>query len=83
MRPAHDPFADPGDALAVVGAGGDGVRSPVDEHPELRIAPPGHAGVALRRGFLREVLGRGAACRGEKEQESENDDALRVHVWSP
>src|SRR5437588_9774046 len=46
VRPAHDPFPDPRDALALVGAGGDGVGPPVDEHPEARVAPPGHTRVA-------------------------------------
>jgi LAO/AO transport system kinase len=42
----HSPM--PGNLLAVPGAGGDGVEAPVDEHAEARLAPPGHAGVALR-----------------------------------
>ena len=47
LAAVHDPLADAGDLLAVVGAGGDGIDAPVDEHAEPGLAPPGHAGVAL------------------------------------
>ena len=47
----HDPLADAGDLFAVPSAGGDGVKTPVDEHAEAGLAPPLHAGVALGWGF--------------------------------
>ena len=48
----HDPLADAVDPLAVVGAGGDGIDAPVNEHAEAGRAPPGHAGVALGGGLI-------------------------------
>ena len=48
----HDPFADAGNLLAVPGSGGDGVESPVNEHAEAGITPPGHAGVSLSGSLL-------------------------------
>ena len=60
LRVAHDPLANARDALAVIAAGGDGVRAPVDEHPELGVTPPAHAGVALTCGFSDNSLRRNA-----------------------
>jgi len=69
----HDPFADPGDGLAVIGAGGHGINAPVDEHAEAGVAPPAHAGVAFRGGFVGVGIGRyrgivGRAERGRSKQ---------------
>ena len=44
----HDPFADARDLLAVPGPCGDGIKTPVDEHAEACIPPPGHTRVTLR-----------------------------------
>ena len=52
LAAVHDPLADAGDLLAVVGAGGDGIDAPVDEHAEAGLAPPFHAGVALGGGLV-------------------------------
>ena len=48
----HDPLADAADLFAVVGSGGHRIDAPMDEHAELRLAPPSHAGIALGRGFI-------------------------------
>ena len=53
----HDPFADARDLLAIPGARGDGVKTPVDEHAEACLPPPGHACVTLRGGLG--ILNRG------------------------
>ena len=47
----HDPFADAGNALAMIGAGGNGINAPMDKHAEPGLTPPGHARVALGGGF--------------------------------
>ncbi len=58
----HDPFANARDLLAVPGAGRDGVKTPVDEHAEACISPPGHACVTLRGGLG--ILNRGHGMSG-------------------
>ena len=47
----HDPFADARHRLVVIITGGHGIDAPVDEHAELGLAPPRHAGIVLLRGF--------------------------------
>ena len=62
----HDPFAQAGDFLAVILAGGHGVEAPMDEHAEARLAPPGHPRVALffgLRGRGRDAAGSAASAR--------------------
>jgi len=58
----HDPLTQRGDLLAVPRPGRDRVETPVDEHAEARLAPPGHAGIALRRSLC--VLPRGDGMHG-------------------
>src|SRR5207253_11363945 len=83
VTPAHDPFADAGDALALIRTGRDGVSPPVDEHPEARVAPPVHAGVALSRRFVGDVLGaRWVETAGAANNQYEDADTAKRHVIS-
>ena len=76
----HDPLADVLAALAVPLAGRHGVEAPVDEHAEARLAPPGHAGVVLRRRFTWRLSGvPGANRRDGEEREQDGDD--RAGEW--
>src|SRR2546430_9799665 len=67
----------------LVRAGGDGVGAPVDEHPEARVAPPVHAGVALSRRFVGDVLGaRWVETAGAANNQYEDADTAKRHVIS-
>ena len=47
----HEPLPSSRRRLAVPRTGGDGVKTPMDEHAEAGIPPPGHACVTLRGRF--------------------------------
>ena len=47
FAPVHDPLANALNLLPLVGASGNGIHAPVNEHAEARFPPPAHAGVTL------------------------------------
>ena len=81
VRVRLDPLLDPFHAavgaygLAVPGSGQTGIKPPMHEHAEPRLAPPAHAGIALRGRFRDRGFGgfdrfSGQSCRrrqGEDE----------------
>jgi hypothetical protein len=70
----HDPFANSRDLLSVPGSCGDGVKTPVDEHAEACVPPPGHACVTLRGGLG--ILNRGHGMGGR------NSDMMALELGS-
>src|SRR5262249_26988280 len=47
LRGFHDPFAGAFDWFAVPLAGGDRIKTPMNEHPEARLSKPSHAVIVL------------------------------------
>src|SRR5215831_13876721 len=52
FRVTHDPFTNAFDLLVVICAGGNGVYTPMNEHPELGVPPPFHPRVVLLGRFV-------------------------------
>ena len=63
FSPAHDLLAEAWNFLSVVNPSEARIDTPVNEHAEAGVAPPGHTGVPIFFGFAREAIGQGGGRR--------------------
>jgi hypothetical protein len=72
LRLVHDPLADALDLLALVLTGRHGIQTPMNKHPEPRLAKPRHPLIALVLRLLRgDRLRRRTGGSAEQDEQGE------------